>query len=159
MKNKIIFMDGYDSVRDANTQSNEIFSTILPVELSELLGRNKIPDEVIDNVVVIYNTEDIDRLDKYLLDEGLISQEEREIIIEALYDFENMKKVTLTITLEFADKVSGNEELQKLAENVATAIVDGANGRGIAPENSDTYLTNVTVSSDVLGIEANRSVI
>lgn len=81
---KIVFMDGYDSVRDAKTQGVEIFSTILPADLSELLERPKMVDSVIDNVVVIFNEKGLKAVDDYLLDEEQVSQDEREIIVEAL---------------------------------------------------------------------------
>ena len=86
---KIVFMDGYDSVRDEETQNKEIFSTILPSDLSELIGRNTIPNEVVDNVVINYNSGGIAVVDDYLLYEEKITQDEREIIVESLYSFEN----------------------------------------------------------------------
>ena len=86
---KIVFMDGFDSVRDSETQSVDIFSTILPKDLSKLIGRAEIPSEVIDNVVLNYNKSGLEAVDDYLLDEDKISQDEREIIVEALFEFSN----------------------------------------------------------------------
>ena len=86
---KIIFMDGFDSVRDYETQSKEIFSTILPTDLAELLNRKAIPTDVVDNVVVIFNQGDLVDVDNYLLDEASITQDEREIIVEAIFNFLN----------------------------------------------------------------------
>lgn len=82
-------MDEYNSVRDAETQSIDIFSTELSKHLAELIGRTHMPDEVIDKVVELYNTTDIEVVDEYLLDEGKITQDEREIIIEGLFLFQN----------------------------------------------------------------------
>lgn len=89
MSKKIVFMDGFDSVRDAETQSEEIFSTILPSDLAELIGRTNMPNEVIDNVVINFNSSGLGAVDDYLLYEGEITQDEREIIVEALYSFLN----------------------------------------------------------------------
>ncbi len=89
MEKKIVFMDGYDTVMDHETQSKVIFSTLLPQDLIEGTGRNKIPDEVVEKVVVMNNSNDINMydIDDYLLDEGLITQDEREIIMESLFLF------------------------------------------------------------------------
>ena len=89
MREKIVFMDGFDSVRDAKTQSNEIFSTILSNDLKRFLKRDTIPYDVIDKVVIIYNSGGLAPLDDYLLYEGEITQDEREIIIESLWAYEN----------------------------------------------------------------------
>ena len=70
-----------------------------------------------------------------------------------------MKKVVLTITLTFADKVSSDEDLQEVAENIADAIKHASNTYKIAPENSDTFLTAVEVSSDVLEVSATRQIV
>ena len=70
-----------------------------------------------------------------------------------------MRKVTLTIVLEFEDKISDDNELREVAENVAEAIVSHANTAGIAPEASETFLRNVDVQSDVLMISVKRSII
>jgi len=45
--------------------------------------------EVIGNVVDIFNKSNLEDLDEYLLDESRITQDEREIIIESLYNFLN----------------------------------------------------------------------
>jgi hypothetical protein len=69
-----------------------------------------------------------------------------------------MKKILLTIELEFANKISVDEELQEVAENIASAVKHAADTCGIAPEMSDTYLTKVTVFSEALGVEAERTI-
>lgn len=84
----IVFMDGYDSVRDAQTQGTEVFSTILPDDLAELVCRSRIPEEVVDNVVNTFNAHnDLVEVDTYLLDEEKITQDEREIIVEGIAKF------------------------------------------------------------------------
>ena len=64
-----------------------------------------------------------------------------------------MKKITFTLTLEFEDKISSDEEIKEVAENIARAIRSDANTCGIAPEESETFTKDITVSSDVLGIK------
>ena len=105
MKNKIIYMDGYDEVRDFETQCDVIFSTKIPNQLKDDLVhfevyRDIIVPEVIDNVVNIWNKNPTinanlgsrGALDKYLLNEGKCTQEEREIITESLYSYHINKK-------------------------------------------------------------------
>tara|TARA_B100000767_G_C19552037_1_gene445360 strand:+ start:205 stop:477 length:273 start_codon:yes stop_codon:yes gene_type:complete len=84
---QIVFMYEYNSVRDAETQSVEIFSTRLPKDLMVLVCRTQMPSEVIDEVVLKYNTGGLEVVGDYLLDEGQISQDEREIIVESLFEF------------------------------------------------------------------------
>lgn len=92
-KFEIIFMDGYDEVRNAETQE-VIFSTILSDKLNSILGRSRIEDEVVDNVISIWNQTgtaggnlwSTGKLDEYLLNEGRCTQEERELITESLYE-------------------------------------------------------------------------
>ena len=89
---KIVYMDGYDEVRNLDTQE-VVFSTKLDKELSGFINRETMSDEVIDNVVNIWNktgkAEDNlwsnGDVDNYLLDEGKCTQDEREIIVESLY--------------------------------------------------------------------------
>ena len=96
MKNfKIIYMDGYDEVRELET-NEVIFSTKLDDELSQYIDRTKMNPNVVDNVVNIWN-KSMDSgsqplgsqsdLDEYLLNEGECTQEERETIVESLYGY------------------------------------------------------------------------
>ena len=64
-----------------------------------------------------------------------------------------MKKITFTVTVEFADKISSDEEIQEVAENIARAIRNEANTIGIAPDDSETFTEDIEVSSDVLGVK------
>lgn len=51
-----------------------------------------------------------------------------------------MKKVQFTVTLEFADKISDDNEIIEVANNIARAIVNEANhGGGIAPDACDSF--------------------
>lgn len=84
---KIVYMDGYDEVRDADTQSNVIFSTKLPNDLVQWVERDTMDSKVVEQVVTIWNqTNDLQVVDEYLLDADC-SQDEREIIVEALYHY------------------------------------------------------------------------
>ena len=95
-KFKIVYMDGYDEVRDLETGSL-IFSTKLPEHLGKHIDRTTMDEIVVDNVVNIWNETGnaMDnlwsggKLDDYLLNEGNCTQEERETIVESLYDFAN----------------------------------------------------------------------
>jgi hypothetical protein len=79
-KFEIIYMDGYDQVVDYNT--NEVIFSTKGIESS-----------VIDNVVIIWNeikTTNLNLgsggiLDGYLFNEGLCTQEQRDLIVENLY--------------------------------------------------------------------------
>jgi hypothetical protein len=58
-----------------------------------------------------------------------------------------MKTVSLLLNLTFADKIYTDEDIAEIAAKVANAIVHEAEaGCGIAPEESDTYLTEVEIS-------------
>ena len=95
-KFKLVYMDGYDEVRDLETQK-VIFSTKLDDDLIECLNgaRTTMVDSVIDNVVNIWNETGSaetnlfsgGNVDDYLLDEGDCTQDEREVIVESLYDY------------------------------------------------------------------------
>ena len=61
-----------------------------------------------------------------------------------------MKKHTFTVTLKFADKITSDEEIQELAQNVANAVTAFADTAGIAPEASESYLTGIEVTPQFL---------
>jgi hypothetical protein len=91
---KIVYMDGYDEVRDLETQ-DVVFSTKLPEYITKYIDRTTMDESVVDNVVNIWNITgnavgnlwSDGKLDEYLLDEGKCTQEEREIITESLYKY------------------------------------------------------------------------
>lgn len=93
-KFEIIYMDGFDEVVDADT-NEVIFSTKIPDSIRDFFDRTTIEPEVVDNVVNIWN-ENFDAitnlfsdgiLDEYLLNEEKCTQEERELIVESLYNY------------------------------------------------------------------------
>jgi hypothetical protein len=55
------------------------------------------------------------------------------------------KTLTFTVTLKFESKITDDNDVIQVAENIARAIVSETNGLGIAPQNGDTYLQNVEV--------------
>jgi hypothetical protein len=91
---KIVYMDGYDEVRDLETQ-DVVFSTKLPEYITKYIDRTTMDESVVDNVVNIWNSTgnamgnlwSDGKLDEYLLYEGKCTQEEREIITESLYKY------------------------------------------------------------------------
>jgi len=91
---KIVYMDGYDEVRDLETEG-VVFSTKLPEYITKYIDRTTMDESVVDNVVNIWNSTgkaignlwSDGKLDEYLLDEGKCTQEEREIITESLYKY------------------------------------------------------------------------
>jgi hypothetical protein len=80
-KGNIVYMDGFDQVIDEATQK-VVFKT-----KTEFADCNC---TVIDNVVNIWNkTKSFDKVDEYLLDEEKCTQEEREHIVESLFEYFN----------------------------------------------------------------------
>lgn len=80
-KGNIVYMDGFDQVIDEVTQK-VVFKT-----KTEFADCNC---AVIDNVVNIWNsTKSVDEVDEYLLDEEKCTQEEREHIVESLFEYFN----------------------------------------------------------------------
>jgi len=57
---------------------------------------------------------------------------------------------TFTVTLEFCDKITQDEELMEVTHNIAEAIKCQADTAGVAPEFSDTFLTKVYVKHEYL---------
>lgn len=70
-----------------------------------------------------------------------------------------MRKLTFTVTVEFEDKIVSDNEIQEVADNIADAIIEKANGYGLAPEASETYTKHVEVFSEVTKTCARRDVL
>ena len=68
-----------------------------------------------------------------------------------------MKKLTFTVSVEFADKVTSDNEINEVADNVLKALVNEVNGNGLAPEESETFTTKVNVSNQVTGYDTETS--
>jgi hypothetical protein len=69
-----------------------------------------------------------------------------------------MKKLTFTVVIEFEDKIVNDNEISQVADNIADAIVEKANGYGIAPDDSETYTKHVEVYSETTKTCARRDV-
>ena len=54
------------------------------------------------------------------------------------------KKLTFTVTVEFADKIVDDNEVIEVAENIARAIENETDNM-VAPENSETYTVVIEV--------------
>lgn len=69
-----------------------------------------------------------------------------------------MNKLQFTVTVEFADKITDDNQIMEVANNVARAIINEVNGMGIAPEDSDTYTKTVSVKPQFLDHVVNASI-
>jgi len=79
------------------------------------------------------------------------------LLLHKLQNFKAMKKIVFTVELEFDEKITSDEDIKTVAENVADAItISCDHGTGIAPQDSENFLVGVSVSSDVLEVEATR---
>lgn len=71
-----------------------------------------------------------------------------------------MKTLIFTVSIDFTGKITSDEEIMGVANNVLRAIVDEAdNGLGIAPEDNEDALTSViTVSPQFLDEKVSKKV-
>lgn len=99
-KKHIYHYDAYYNVQDEN--GNVVFSTVLKKDLQEILNRRTIKSTVVEKVCELWNkTNQLDIIDEYLLDSEDCCQDEREIIIESIFEFNynlpkpNLKEKTL----------------------------------------------------------------
>jgi hypothetical protein len=60
------------------------------------------------------------------------------------------KTISFRVELEFESEITQDEDVMQVAENIAEAIKDGTNGKGIAPQNGDTYLEIIRVTPQYL---------
>jgi hypothetical protein len=56
------------------------------------------------------------------------------------------KNLSFRVELQFESNIEQDEDVMQVAENIAMAIKAETNGRGIAPQNGDTYLEIVRVT-------------
>jgi hypothetical protein len=61
-----------------------------------------------------------------------------------------MNKIQFTVTLEFADKITDDNEIIEVANNIARAISSEVSSMGIAPEDSDNYTVGGTIKPQFL---------
>ena len=61
------------------------------------------------------------------------------------------RKLSFTVTLEFADKITDDQDILEIASNIARAIKREADsGDGIVTDFSDTFTKNVSVKPQFL---------
>jgi hypothetical protein len=70
-----------------------------------------------------------------------------------------MKKLTFSVTVEFAEKITSDNDVLQVAKNIAAAIVDETNGMGIAPQDSDNYTKLVSVTPQFINETVTESCI
>jgi hypothetical protein len=80
-----------------------------------------------------------------MFSEGAEGKKERSMFIKLLK--ERRKRMTVFITLEFADEVVGFEDKSEVMKNIMDSVVHTANTRGIAPESTHTKM--VWVMSEI----------
>lgn len=69
-----------------------------------------------------------------------------------------MKTLTLTLNLTFSEKVSTDEDINEIAENVRKAIAHAVDTAGISPEGSDGYLEEFSITCPFNNLEINHTV-
>jgi hypothetical protein len=57
-------------------------------------------------------------------------------------------KLIYTVVVEFHDKVVDDNEVNEVAENILTGLVDQVNTSGLAPEESETFTKSIEVAKD-----------
>ena len=67
------------------------------------------------------------------------------------------KRVRLLVEIDFSDSIYDDDEIKEVAENVATAIKNEAAGQGIAPEDSEAFTENITISQSGLVLVNRRA--
>ena len=68
------------------------------------------------------------------------------------------RKLTFSVTIEFTDKISSDDDVMEIRDNILRAIVDEADrGLGIAPDGSDTCTKVVTVKPQFLDEEISKT--
>ena len=69
-----------------------------------------------------------------------------------------MKTLALTINLTFSEKVNTDEDINEIGENIRQAIAHAADTAGIAPEGSDAYLKEFSITCPWSNLEINHVV-
>lgn len=63
-----------------------------------------------------------------------------------------MRQISFTVHLTFQDSIETTQEEREVANNILSAVVNQANGQGIAPEESETFLTEIEVSNQGVSV-------
>jgi hypothetical protein len=59
-----------------------------------------------------------------------------------------MKKLSFTVTVEFADSVNDDNAINEVATNILQGLIEQANHEGLTPEESDTFTKTIQISKD-----------
>ena len=70
-----------------------------------------------------------------------------------------MKTLNFRVSIEFTEKLTSDDDMMTVANNVLRAIVDEAdNGMGIAPDESEALTSVITVSPEFLDEKVSKKV-
>jgi len=61
-----------------------------------------------------------------------------------------MKKLTYVVSITFEDKIYSDDEIKEVAKNIANSLKEQADHQGLAPDCSDTFTKEISVSSSGL---------
>lgn len=61
-----------------------------------------------------------------------------------------MKIHQFIVTLKFDGKITSDEEIQQLAQNIAESLKHTSDTAGLAPDGADTFTTEIDVIPDFL---------
>ena len=59
-----------------------------------------------------------------------------------------MKKLSFVVTVEFADSLYDDNEINEVATNILNGLIEQVDHKGLAPEESETFTKNIQVSKD-----------
>ena len=61
-----------------------------------------------------------------------------------------MKTQSFTVTLTFSDKITSDEDVATITQNILNSLVHTANTSGISPDEGDSYTTRIEVEPQFL---------
>lgn len=59
-----------------------------------------------------------------------------------------MSKIIYTVVVTFKDKVVDDDEIKEVAGNILNGLIEQVKHEGLAPENSETFTTEIEVAKD-----------
>ena len=67
-----------------------------------------------------------------------------------------MKSITFSLTLKFTDKISSDNDIKEIANNIASALRREATEYGLSPDGYDGSITDIEVTEKFSGAMANE---
>ena len=67
------------------------------------------------------------------------------------------KNLKLEINIRFSDKITSDDDMQEIVENVLEGMMKQIDEKGISPENSDTYVERLEVNEPYSGANTDIS--